>query len=663
MGHMTSLTDAKSQTTRFHYNAAGKVDSVAYPGGAVETFLYNDTTGRLATRTDRKAVVTTYTYDELGRFTGKTYSDGTPPVTYRYDENGHIGYLTTAFNGTAPNLIDTLTWDYDLAGEPLSEQSTKNASVVAYTYEATGQRATVSLGGVLHVSYAYDDDSRLDYMTRGALTFDFGYDNAHRRTSMTYPNGAVTLYDYDALNRLTTLAAARSGTPITSFTYLYEDHVNRTSKQTLDFTEGYSYDPRDQLTGVDRTGASSQRWGFGYDPVGNRLSEQMGNSAVSSTYNEKNQLLTRSAGGSVRWRGDLNEVGTVAFTSATVNGRPARMLPGNVFEADLDMQSGTNTVTLRATDASSNVTTKTYTLDVAATGAAYSYDASGNLETKTEGSDIWHYTWNAENQLIKVEKNSIEIARFAYDPSGRRVEKVAGGVTTAWAYDGDAILRETRGGVTYRFIHGLGIDEPVAREQGSARQYYHADALGGILKMTDAAGAVALTREYDAWGKLEAGGDQPGYAFTGREWDPETGLYYYRARYYDAKVGRFISEDPIGFEGGGNLYAYVAGNPVSVGDPLGLEPGMRAEYCAATGNCSNKPPPKTDSECWWRCMEAGNTFRGPGAASWAAGGGGLLLTWLGYAAAGEAMAIGAFAYEPLLALYCVAECPVGQCAY
>ena len=75
----------------------------------------------------------------------------------------------------------------------------------------------------------------------------------------------------------------------------------------------------------------------------------------------------------------------------------------------------------------------------------------------------------------------------------------------------------------------------------------------------------------DAWGNLEAGAGEPGHAFTGREWDPETGLYYYRARYYDPKLGRFISEDPIGFAVDVNFYAYVKNNPVRWTDAYGLQ--------------------------------------------------------------------------------------------
>src|SRR4029077_2779804 len=100
--------------------------------------------------------------------------------------------------------------------------------------------------------------------------------------------------------------------------------------------------------------------------------------------------------------------------------------------------------------------------------------------------------------------------------------------------------------------------------------YYHGDALGSITAVTDQSGAIAGNRQYDAWGNLESGADQGGYAFTGREWDPEIGLYYYRARYYDPSIGRFISDDPIGLLGGINFYGYADANPASLTDPLGL---------------------------------------------------------------------------------------------
>jgi RHS repeat-associated protein len=99
------------------------------------------------------------------------------------------------------------------------------------------------------------------------------------------------------------------------------------------------------------------------------------------------------------------------------------------------------------------------------------------------------------------------------------------------------------------------------------------------VKRSDEAGVVVHEYRYDAWGNIKAGVSEPGYAFTGRELDPETGLYYYRARYYDPRNGRFISEDPLRFEEGSNFYLYVDDDPVTVSDP----PDHSARWAQCTG--------------------------------------------------------------------------------
>src|SRR5262249_25637817 len=154
---------------------------------------------------------------------------------------------------------------------------------------------------------------------------------------------------------------------------------------------------------------------------------------------------------------------------------------------------------------------------------------------------------------------------------GRRVEKIASDVTASYTYDGADILRQATGSTAVKYVNSLAIDEVFAQEDsGGAQTFLHADGLGSIIKTTDSSGAVLTTRRYDAFGNLELDATS-GYAFTGREWDTETGLYYYRARYYDAKIGRFVSEDPLGFGGDQvNLFSYVANNPPNLSDPSGL---------------------------------------------------------------------------------------------
>ena len=143
-------------------------------------------------------------------------------------------------------------------------------------------------------------------------------------------------------------------------------------------------------------------------------------------------------------------------------------------------------------------------------------------------------------------------------------------MTTAYLYDGIDILHETRGGVARTYVHGPGIDEPLAHQENGAWSFYHADALGSIAKLTNEIGRAIHSYAYDAWGRIEVGAEREGFTFTGREWEPAVGLYLYRARWYDSIQGRFFSEDPIGFDGGVNFYSYVENRPVTSKDPFGL---------------------------------------------------------------------------------------------
>ena len=292
MSHLTSLTDANGHTTAFHYDGYGRVDTRHLPERGLPEHgrdlhlrrrgAPSDQDRPEGRRHDLRLLRRRPPLEE--DLLGRHASGDDPPEVFTYDPAGH---LLTAANGT-----DTLTWAYDLAGQLLSEQSTKNASTVAYTYDLGGNRLSLSLDGTLFVSYAYDDASRLTTITKGASVFGLGYDNANRRTSMTYPNGVSTSYTYDTLNRLTNLAAVLNGaTPVTNFTYVYDNAGNRTRKQQLDYTEDYGYDRLYRLTSVSRTGSTPpSQWAYGYDPVGNRTTEQVDNNLLTAVYDQRNEL-------------------------------------------------------------------------------------------------------------------------------------------------------------------------------------------------------------------------------------------------------------------------------------------------------------------------------------------------------------------------------------
>ena len=133
-------------------------------------------------------------------------------------------------------------------------------------------------------------------------------------------------------------------------------------------------------------------------------------------------------------------------------------------------------------------------------------------------------------------------------------------------------------------LTGLGVDEYFARTDIVGSQYFLTDALGSTVALTDASGATLNDYTYEPFGNVSITGAvfNP-YQYTGRENDG-TGLYYYRARYYSPTLQRFISEDPIGLQGGLGLYTYVENNPLSFTDPSGLDVTISLYPCCAGFN-------------------------------------------------------------------------------
>jgi len=176
---------------------------------------------------------------------------------------------------------------------------------------------------------------------------------------------------------------------------------------------------------------------------------------------------------------------------------------------------------------------------------------------------------------------------YTYDPSGRRIAKDVDGVVTKYRAacpelaerDGDQCIAEYDGDDTLlrKYIHGRYIDEPICMIEAAGgyagTYYYHFDALGSVVALSDADGDTVQVYEYDVYGQVAASDpNHPNrFLFTGREFDTETGLYYYRARYYNASIGRFLQTDPIGYDDGINVYCYCRNSPISWIDPLGLK--------------------------------------------------------------------------------------------
>jgi RHS repeat-associated protein len=204
------------------------------------------------------------------------------------------------------------------------------------------------------------------------------------------------------------------------------------------------------------------------------------------------------------------------------------------------------------------------------------FDHNGNTATKVVGSNTTTYAWDFENRLTSVTlPGSGGTVTFAYDPFGRRIKKVTSTATSVFACDGDNLVEETNssGAAVARYEPTQNIDEPLAMLRSGATSYFHADGLGSVTSLSSAAGTIANTYTYDSFGKLTAstGSLVNPFQYTARESDTETGLYYYRARYYDPSAGRFLSEDPLRFDAGINFYRYVKNNSTNLADPYGLK--------------------------------------------------------------------------------------------
>lgn len=200
-------------------------------------------------------------------------------------------------------------------------------------------------------------------------------------------------------------------------------------------------------------------------------------------------------------------------------------------------------------------------------------DANGSTLTDAQGRS---FTWDFENRLAQtvVPGQNGGTATFKYDPFGRRIQKLSPLGAINYLYDGENVAEELdgSGNVLAHYSYGPRTDEPLSGLGSGTPSYYEQDAIATITSLSNAAGALANIYTYDSFGSLTGStGSIPNpFRYAGREFDSETGVYFYRARYLDVAIGRFVSEDPSGFSSGtANFYDYVLDSPINFNDPTG----------------------------------------------------------------------------------------------
>ncbi len=595
-GNRTSVTDANNKQTTFNYDAMNRLTKITYSDTTTTQFGY-DYRGRRTSVTDQNGKVTTYAYDDADRLTSVTDAANNV-TTYAYDTENNLTSITdanqhaTSFNYDAFGRVTKTTFPssavetyaYDSVGNLTGKTDRKNQTI-NYAYDLSNRLTQKTYPDSTTVNYTYDNDSRLTQVTDPTGTYQFTFDNmgrltgtttsysfltgrnfttaytydaASNRTGFTDPEGGSTTYAYDTLNRLQTLTPPSAFTT-GNFGFSY-DTLSRRTQMTRpnNVTTNYAYDDLSRLTSVlhQLSGSTIDGATYTVDNAGNRTSKTDQRTAVATSYGYDNiyQLPSATQGATT----------TESYTYDPVGNRLS----------SLGVSSYTNN--------SSNELMTT-------SNASYGYDNNGNTATKNDSTGITTYAWDYENRLTSITlPGSGGTVSFKYDPLGRRIYKSSSSGTSVFAYDVDNLVEETNSGgaVVARYSQGLNVDEPLAMLRSGTTSFYHTDGLGSVTSLANSSGTLAQTYTFDSFGKRSAssGSLTNPFQYTARESDMETGLYYYRARYYDANTGRFLSEDPIGFNGGLNFYSYTQNRPIGLRDPSGkCVHGIDTIICIAVG--------------------------------------------------------------------------------
>lgn len=618
-GQLTSITDPLGHTTRMEYDGFGNIIAVVDPLQNRRTMEY-DLVGRRTARVDELGRRSSVTYDALDRI--RSWTDTSNAVSrYDYDPDGNLVKVTDALSRVWTATFDvsnrpisetdplgrTQRLRYNSAGLVLSTTSPEGR-VESYTYDKRGQVTTKTdpLGNV--VRYSYDTQGNLVSVLdkRGNLT-TYTYDELYRPLSRRTPLGQNSSVVYDAMGQIKEAIDTEGRRRI--FTY---DALGRQTNATFeDAVVSYAYDSSNRLTAINDSQSGAVSWT--YDDANRVLSETTRAGTVSYTYNAAGQrasmtianrppvmysydsagrLQTISQGpdeftygyDSISRIAGLTRPNAVTTSySYDAGGRLERMRHLNGLNQALEDYQYTYTrddqIASITSIASTTVQSTEKTAGPADTlnritqlgNATYTFDGRGRITTKTDTQGTTQYRWDARGRLTQATLPNGQSVSYGYDAVGRLAGRTAGGTTTSYLYDGvDVVQDQNNDGSKVDYVNGPGIDEKLEQSSNaSGSLYFLTDHLGSTTALTNQSGAVVERQQYDAFGG-GPGSSLTRYGYTGRERDGLTGLYHYRARWYDPDQGRFISQDPIGFAGGFNFYAYTNNDPISFADPSGL---------------------------------------------------------------------------------------------
>jgi RHS repeat-associated protein len=633
-GLLKSKTDALSNTTQYSYFGAylSQIKHPNGTLAGVTTSWNYDSAFRPTSYVDANGNSTSYRYSHMDQLLKKKQivevDIDTPSVTqpvdtsFTYDANGNLKTLTNGRNKiwswdydwrdrpyqvkNPLNQTRTTTWNdnndllrmddaagnsvvntYDNSGALQETKHTKNSvthSTISYAYDygfntyGTGRLLSVTDSLYGSEIFGYDALDRVRSIQtnvvaitgRAALngTVSMEMDDVGRVTKTLYGGGNDVTYEYDNNdNQIKSNYAGKT----TETEYDLLDRVSKIYFPNLTYQQySYNYSGFIQNISLKRTSDTSNIWYRDYvcDKIGNIIQEfgtGSGGSYTTYKYDKLNQLaLYQGAIDKTKWKYDAagNRVAKLeGYGSSPV-------VTSYVYDNANRLSSFT-----------SSGSTKSLT-----------YDPAGNIT----GIGNLSYSWNPRGELTSASTTS-----YAYDMYGRRIARSNTGVAPAGSFGAIELPSETIGinAVTpsgaetlFRWQDGTVYGDqqtgtstfdfrwnavPYAAGSPDSRSNLYAatNQVGSVVRVTDAAGTVAQSLEYKPFGESTASGSATyPTGFTGQEQEPTTtgGLVYMRGRYYNPSLGRFMSEDPIGFGGGINFYAYCGNNPINYNDPYGL---------------------------------------------------------------------------------------------
>ena len=396
----------------------------------------------------------------------------------------------------------------------------------------------------------------------------YQYNAASMITNILLESGTNLAYSYDELDRVVSETSVSSVTSVVA--YSYDEVGNRLTKTKDDGTTvSYQYaNGCNRLTGW--TAASTNDFATCLaSEISGSVSEIIG---------------TNSGLGQCYVSNSLTGVSAIPSISGTNFSLAASLLP---------LAAGYNQIVAAIGDAAGNAGYATNTVLIQViTNASYGFSAAGCITNITYSgpgvSETLGLTWNSQYQLAEMTTNGVSAERYGFDPFGRRVWTAQGTTTNFHVYDGVHCIADLNatGGLIRTYTFGPGVDNLLALtvHTGTAAKTYFAlsDHLGSVHAMVDESGTIVESYRFDAWGRVLGVYNGSGNTLTesaignrilwqGREYSWKTGLYYFRARWYDPITGRWMSNDPIGISGGLNQYCFCGNNPVNFTDPMGLQ--------------------------------------------------------------------------------------------